>query len=190
MKICISLLATIVFASTASAAIIPADALVNFQVDAYAPVGNGPYSTHVAAWKNTGLFLNAGDFFGLEATGAWRASPAGHGAPYGTPEGNVGPDGDKEIVFGDVIAPYVPQSRYALVGKIGTDLGGEFLVGSSFSGSANDTGFLYLGFNDTHYFDNSGFVVVNTVTVIPEPSTALLLVVGLIGLGLRKKSAV
>lgn len=181
-------LASLLIASTASATVIPADALVNFQVDAFAPVGNGPYSTHVAAWKDTGLFLNEGDLFALEATGAWRASPAGHGAPFGTPEGNVGPDGDRDIVFGDVIAPYVPESRYALVGKIGTDLGDEFLVGSSFSGLANDTGFLYLGFNDTYYFDNSGSVVVNTAP-IPEPSTVLLLGLGLVGIATRRRFA-
>jgi hypothetical protein len=171
--------------SSAGAATIPADALINFQVDAYANVGNGPYSTHVSAWKNTGLFLNAGDQFALEAVGAWRASPAGHGAPYGTPEGNVGPDGDRDVVFGNVIAPYVPESRYALVGKIGTDLGDEFLVGSTFSGTANDTGFLYLGFNDTYYFDNSGSVLVSTAPV-PEPSTALLLSLGLCCLAIKR----
>jgi len=177
----------VLLASRASAIIIPADALVNFQVNAYAPVGNGPYTTHVAAWMDTGLFLNTGDHFALEATGAWRASPAGHGAPYGTPEGNVGPDGQRDVVGPDALAN-LPMSSYALVGKIGQDLGDEFLVGSSFSGVANDTGVLYLAFNDTYYFDNSGFVLVSTAPV-PEPSTALLLGLGLAGLTARQRLA-
>ena len=159
--------------SNASATVIAADALVNFQMDAFAPVGNGPYSTHVAAWKNTGLFLNEGDTFALTATGIAAESPAGMAGGGRTPDGGGGP-------CGGCIAD-IPNSVYALVGKIGTDLGDEFVVGSSFMGVANDTGFLYLGFNDNHYWDNLGFFTVSTAQV-PEPDTALLLALGLIGL--------
>jgi MYXO-CTERM domain-containing protein len=75
-----------------------------------------------------------------------------------------------------------------LVGKIGT-LGDEFLVGSSFSGVANDTGFLYLGFNDSSYRDNLGFFTVST-TQVPELSTAALLALGLAGIAAgRRRSA-
>ena len=73
----------VVFAGSAVATTIPADALVDFRVDALAPVGDAPYTTHVAAWRNTGLLLNVGDVFSLAAVGFSRASPADHGAPNG-----------------------------------------------------------------------------------------------------------
>jgi hypothetical protein len=80
-----------------------------------------------------------------------------------TPDGR----GDAASMGPDGLAPNLPASIYALVGKIGTDLGDEFLVGSSFSGSANDTGILYLGFNDTSYRDNLGFFTVSTASTLP-----------------------
>jgi hypothetical protein len=61
-----------------------------------------------------------------------------------------------------------------------------FLVGSSFSGVANDTGLLYLGFNDTSYRDNLGFFTVST-TAVPEPSTGLLLAVGIAGIAAGRR---
>ena len=165
---------------SALAAVIPADALIGFQVEAFAPVGNGPYTTHVGAWESTGLFLNAGDIFALQATGiVWIAPPF-------TPERSYGPDGDGALFCHlqdnvERCIADIPNSRYSLVGKIGTDLGDEFFVGSDFSGIANDTGILYLALNDSHYFDNTGFFVVST-TQVPEPDTALLLSLGLLGL--------
>jgi hypothetical protein len=167
---------------SASAVTIPADTLIDFQVAAYAPVGNGPYTTHVAAWVDTGIILNEGDLFALTATGIAAASPAdmesgGH-SPDGYPEGNPA---DCSGCIADI-----PGSRYALVAKIGTDLGDEFVVGSSFSGTANDTGPLYLGFNDNHYFDNLGFFTVSTAAV-PEASATALLLSGLLGLALNRR---
>ena len=168
-------LAMVASVSSVSAAMIPADALIDFQVDAWAPVGNGPYTTHVVAWSDTGLFLNEGDTFALTATGIAAPSSADMGNGGQTPDGRT----EGVLTGPESLAPYLPP--YALVGKIGTDLGDEFLIGSSFLGVANDTGILYLGFNDTYYWDNLGFWTVNS-TVVPEPSTAILLSMGLAGL--------
>jgi len=93
------------------------------------------------------------------------------------------PDGDFGSCGGCVAD--IPASRYALVGKIGTDLGDEFFVGSDFSGVANDTGILYLSFNDNHFADNLGSWTVSTTAVIPEPSSTVLVAIGLAGLALR-----
>jgi len=178
---------TLLFVVQSAAAIsIPADALVEFQVNAWADLGDGPYTTHVVAWHNTGLFLNQGDLFALIATGIAAESPAGMAGGGRTPDGR----GDSASTGPDALAPNLPASIYALVGKIGTDLGDEFLVGSSFSGVANDTGFLYLGFNDTSYRDNLGFFTVSTTASIPEPSTIALLFTGLIGLALNARHRV
>jgi len=166
---------------SAFATSIPADALVEFRVDAWADLGDGPYTTHVVAWHNTGLFLNQGDLFALTASGIAAPSPAGMAAGGFSPDGR----GDDASPGPNALAPNLPASIYALVGKIGTDLGDEFLVGSSFSGAANDTGFLYLGFNDTSYRDNLGFFTVSTTAAVPEPSTIALLFTGLIGLALK-----
>ncbi len=134
--------------------------LVDFRVDALVGLGHGPYFSHVQAWKNTGIWVEAGDMVALQAEGlAWVAPPF-------TADRSRGPEG-----YGGLYCAFwngiehclaeVPYAQAALVGKIGEDLGDEFLVGSTFSGVANDSGFLYLAFNDNYYYDNSGHFIVN-----------------------------
>jgi hypothetical protein len=123
-------------------------------------------------WVDTGIIINIGDALDMTATGL-----ASGGVILNGPDGDGGP-------CVTCIAP-VPNSHYALVGRIGAGPGTEFLVGSSFSGVASAAGTLYLGFNDDFHGDNFGTFLVSG-TVVPEPSSGLLLAAGLIGLGARR----
>jgi hypothetical protein len=161
----------VLFSYSAGATTIPTDALVAFRVEGYAPLGNGPYTTHVSAWHNTGIWLEPGDRFALQAEGTIWVAP-----PY-TPERGEGPDPRGPGICTACVAE-LPDSIAALVAKIGEDLGDEFVIGSSFSGVGNDSGYLFLAFNDNHYSDNTGFFLVST-TAVPEPATLTLLLVGL-----------
>jgi len=143
---------------SANATSIPAGALDNFEVDA------------TAGWVSTGLQINLGDSFAIVATGlaaeslvAWQNSPR-------TPDGDGGNCATCLVTL--------TGSRYALVGKIGAS---SFIVSSSFQGVAADSGVLQLAFNDSFNGDNFGSYFAST-TAVPEPSTALLLTLGLFAL--------
>jgi hypothetical protein len=120
------------------------------------------------AWVDTGILIGIGDQIDMTATGT-----ASGGSIFNGPEGDGGP-------CASCIAP-VPASHYALVGRIGAGPGTEFLVGASYSDTAAAAGNLFLAFNDDNHVDNAGFFLVSG-TVVPEPSTALLLAAGLLGL--------
>ncbi len=124
-----------------------------------------------ASWVDTGILIGLGDQIDMTATGL-----ASGGSIFNGPDGDGG-------ACGSCIAP-VLASHYALVGRIGPGPGTEFLVGASYSGTAAAAGNLFLAFNDDVHLDNSGSFLVSG-TVVPEPSTALLLAVGLFALAVR-----
>ena len=172
MRLSIILITTLVptMVSTPSfATTIPGDALTDFRVDAV-----------IGAWQDTGLWIDAGDLFALEAEGTvWVAPPF-------TPERGEGPEsrGPGPCVDPDCLLTTIDGSTAALVGKIGSSV---FVVGGAFLGTASDSGFLELAFNDSHYSDNEGFFLVST-TEVPEPSTISLLGLGLISItGARRR---
>lgn len=115
---------------------------------------------------DTGLFFNAGDALKITATGTWSAGACG----------SYGPDGTN--CMGDAF-PGINIS--VLGGRFGAS-GSIFKVGSSFDGTANGTGNLFLFFVDSDSFNNSGFVTARVASVeapIPEPETWALLASGL-----------
>ncbi len=121
-----------------------------------------------ASWVDTGILINIGDQIDITAAGL-----ASGGAIFNGPAGDGGP-------CGSCIAP-VPASHYALVGRIGPGPGTEFLVGAIYSGTAVAAGNLFLAFNDDIFADNAGSFLASG-TVLPEPSTALLLAAEMFGL--------
>jgi len=125
-----------------------------------------------ASWVDTGILIGLGNQIDMTAEGM-----ASGGS---TPNGPAGDGG----ACGSCIAP-VPFSHYALVGRIGPGPGTEFLVGENYSGTAAAAGNLFLAFNDDFHDDNMGFFLVSG-TVVPEPSTALLLAVGLFALAVSR----
>lgn len=124
-------------------------------------------------WTDTGLdveYSATATQISITATGnaQWTAG-RNDGTPDGIAEGSGCIQGNASINVKDGIC------HFALIGRWG-DNGTPFLVGSSFSsGSAVDTGRLYLRINDKNTGDNSGsFSVTITALVDPCPGATLL----------------
>jgi hypothetical protein len=105
------------------------------------------------AWTGTGVSLTAGERFVVHAGGEVSYS---HFHPP------VGPDGDSTPHPGVCVLPG-PDHHAGLIGRISVS-GTPFLVGSHLTGSANRSGELYLGINDTGV-DNNGGAFTATVQV-------------------------
>ena len=134
---------------------------------------------------DTGIFLNIGDILSIDATGIWRISPSD---PWTDANGQIGRDSGGFFVG-------------SLLGQISSDgphitTPGNpqpmFFIGSNYLETVTQSGYLYLGFNDTDYGNNEGFVAA-TVNVIPfsapvsEPTTIVLVCLGFAGILLRRK---
>ena len=135
---------------------------------------------------NTGISLNAGDVIQVSAAGddCWSA---GADPRVSNADGLTGavtpcaPGADWGLLsLGSFSAPYG-----SLVGRIGSDL---YLLGTSFVGPVLNGGVLELFYWDTFTGDNSGSVAVSVdVVPVPEPGTALLVLLGLAGLGVASR---
>ena len=163
----------------AFAIIFPVDADTNSISSIYYQDVTPPYLTSPL---DTGLFLNSGDLLEISASGTWSNAPLSYSLIFG-PDGNPNEN----------IAAGYPGAGYpvaALMGKIGN--GNYFFIGSSYSNNISESGVLYLGFNDTDYGNNWGSALANinvAASPVPEPSTALLLGSGLVGVFMRKKKS-
>ena len=173
-------LACLLFLATVPANSSWAVPITNFPVSALAPCCSGPFPANFSAWQNTGATAQIGDSIALSATGLFAANNFF--------EPNVPPDGlPPNIATLSWLAPGI--TSYSLVGKIGV-FGEPFFVGSSFSGVAAESGDLFLGVNDEFFPDNvGGFTVSGSITAVPEPSTATLLIFGVSLLWISQRGA-
>lgn len=105
-----------------------------------AVTANGP-------WQDSGVMLQTGDDFFIDAKGTWSG---GIGWESG-PRGAVGPDVGR-------IFPAEPAAT-ALIGRIGP--GNPFTVGDQYLGRASQNGNLLLRMNDPTTWDNSGQLTVD-----------------------------
>jgi cysteine-rich repeat protein len=124
-----------------------------------------PDVSFTSSLVDTGIDVNVGDSIVITAVGMWRG--AGDPTPYY--DANGGPGG-----FANA-----PELKGAsLLGQIGEvplracdtgAFGRTFFVGTNFSGTASQSGRLFLAFCDTDFGNNQGSVVA-TITVTPPPA--------------------
>ena len=103
-----------------------------------------------ASWTDTGIYIDLYTKASIAATGL-----ACHDTTNNCQNGEAwtGPDGTEETADHTFLAPGL--NKYALVGRLGD--GDPFLVGSTFVPLCDQqTGTLFLAFNDSEFSDNSG----------------------------------
>jgi PEP-CTERM motif-containing protein len=98
---------------------------------------------------------------------AWNGGPLANGTVIGS------------SIFGNYTQGGLTAPFGSLVGEIGG--GNYFLIGTSFSGVASSTGALELFYFDSNQSDNYGSIAA-TVNAVPEPSTYVLMLGGMLGL--------
>ncbi len=99
-------------------------------------------------WTNTEVLVHPGDTLEIQyLSGSW--SPWSGDSYDGIGSGGV-PTCDCNVIFG--------VSHASLIGKIGD--GNPFFVGNKFTQPIGQSGYLYLGINDTRLNDNSGSLLV------------------------------
>jgi hypothetical protein len=147
-------------------------------------------------WTDTGIDVFFGQQLSITASGTVRAGLALGGT---TDANGVGPLSDGTRIVSDTVLG--TTISLSLIGKVGgtTAIGtgtpllegapgkGPGFVGTSYDQEVMTTGRLFLGYNDDIFSDNSGSFSV-TVTVVPEPSTMVLVALGaLILLGFSRR---
>ena len=127
---------------------------------------------------DTGITLTSGESLTVTASGLWQNDP--DTAVY-----QSGPNGHSNSTFTNSTGATFDIG--SLVGKIGK--GDYFLIGSSFTGTANAAGVLDLFYWDSDAYNNSGSVKA-AVTAVPEPANLALmgLALGAFALTRRRKA--
>lgn len=99
-------------------------------------------------WVNTEVLVHPEDVLSIQyVSGSW--SPWAGDSYDGIGSGGV-PTCDCNVIFG--------VSHASLIAKV--DSGNPFFVGNKFTQPMGQTGYLYLGINDTRLNDNSGSLLV------------------------------
>ena len=126
-----------------------------------------------ATLLDTGVSFTAGSPLTITAGGLATGDPS---ASCGVPNG---PDGTSCYTPSVRTDPVTGFTYFSLVGKV--DGGSFFKVGSSFSGTASNTGHLFLGFLDIDAANNSGkfTALVTLPSAVPEPETYAMMLAGL-----------
>ena len=172
IKTLTSVAAALLLAGAANAATVVVDAKAD------------SYNSGAGAGLDTGISLTAGESFAVTvaSTDLWSA-------------GALPRWSNADGLIGTLLATGTDESGQAAGTVIGTDFGllgsfayGElvgqigngayFAVGTDYSGPANATGVLKLFYWDTFTDDNTGSVEA-TISVVPEPASAALLLAGL-----------
>ena len=124
------------------------------------------------------ITLSSGESLTVTASGTWQNDP--------NPAYLSGPDGHSGSTYTDVASNQTFDIG-ALIGKIGS--GDYFLIGSSFTGTANASGMLDLFYWDSDAGNNLGSVTA-AVTAVPEPANLALmgLALGAFALTRRRKA--
>ncbi len=168
--------AFLVFLPQAHAALV-VDVLVDAEHNSISPSpadpGNPPL--FVPTLADTGLDLHVGEFLQITATGSWSISPSD---PFTDANGQLGRDSsgfNVSSLLGQISADG-PHMHIAL-----QPIPEFFFVGTNYSGTVNEEGRLFLGFNDSDFGNNLGSVQAHMV-VTPEPLSWMLLGSGLLGL--------
>ena len=109
-------------------------------------------------WQSTGMRIDQGDRFEVEAQGEWLYTPGEYHGPEGHP-----------AFPAPSFYPIASGSGGALIGRIGEN-GLHFLIGERVNMQAREHGILYLRINDDILIDNDGWVAVRINVTETEDS--------------------
>jgi len=135
----------------------------------------------VPSFQDTGVDIATGDVVIITASGTAYWVTASWSA--------VGPNGENIPADAGFLQPGV--NKWSLVGRVESTpvpnpVDEDGFVGDALTFVSPVTGDLLLAFNDDGFGDNSGSFNV-TISIIPEPSTALLLACGVAWIGVRHR---